>query len=509
MSRESIASDAVQKMADGIAKEIRSFQNGEQEAFSRLYELSKNYVYYTILKNRIPESAAEDIMQEVYLAIYNGAASIQEPQAAMAWIRQVAFHKAMNYFRENKRERPVSGNGTTGNASDQENPTTGNLENVGFENLDQEIEDTRFPVPEALMDDRETQRLLRQTIEELSEDQRKVILAFYYNGCTVSEIAELFEVPEGTVKTNLYRARGKIRTSIENMERTQGIRLHTAALAPALLFLFHTEAQAAEVPAAVSVAVSKTITNVTARATAAAAASMAPQRPQQSPISMEPQQPQQSMASMAPQQPQQSMASMAPQQPQQSMASMAPQQPAQNAMQQWGAGGQMTLPQQMARTAGRKGAFFVGKKLVAGIAAAALVGGAGAGYYVLIRSTPEKTIQQFEDAYNEKDIEAMMECMDGQSRQAYQSVKTLTQLLGVEPQEILDGVLGWGEYLEVVDSDDLLVNIEVQNVDYVSSGFAVAEVVITMGEEQSEDSMELIKEDGNWYLYSETEDFGM
>jgi RNA polymerase sigma factor (sigma-70 family) len=58
--------------------------------------------------------------------------------------------------------------------------------------------------------------LLRELAEALPERYRRVLILFYYEERSVSEVAVLLGIPEGTVKTNLYRARALM---LEQLER--------------------------------------------------------------------------------------------------------------------------------------------------------------------------------------------------------------------------------------------------------------------------------------------------
>ena len=116
-------------------------------------------------------------------------------------------------------------------------------------------------IPESIVQDREKQRLLRDILEtELTEMQKLCILGFYYNGQKQADIARELGIPENTVKTNLSRAKAKMKEGILGIEKRDGIRLHSVA--PFLLLLFTEDVQATAVPLELSQSVLTTVSGV-------------------------------------------------------------------------------------------------------------------------------------------------------------------------------------------------------------------------------------------------------
>lgn len=123
-------------------------------------------------------------------------------------------------------------------------------------------------------------------------------------------------------------------------------------------------------------------------------------------------------------------------------------------------------------------------------------------------STPEKTLEKFETAYNDLDYNTMMECFDSTIRKAYDA-----------GDDLLGGVLGFS-YKSAADmmpflSDAMGIDEEMPTMDLeiidkeeVSETSCLIEVRMTMtqyGETESEtETIEMVKEDGDWYISSDT-----
>ena len=95
-------------------------------------------------------------------------------------------------------------------------------------------------LPEASLDAAETQRLSREILDSLPDDQRAVVGMYYYEELSVREIAEALGVSESAVKSRLLYARRKIEARVRDLEK-KGTKLYGAAPLPFLLFLLRSQ----------------------------------------------------------------------------------------------------------------------------------------------------------------------------------------------------------------------------------------------------------------------------
>ena len=103
-------------------------------------------------------------------------------------------------------------------------------------------------VPHEFVDKEETSRLIMEIINKLSEEKRLVILMYYYQEMSTTEIAETLEMPLATVKYKLLVARREIKEELEKLDRN-GTRLHAALPLTVLTSVFSKAAQDINVPA--------------------------------------------------------------------------------------------------------------------------------------------------------------------------------------------------------------------------------------------------------------------
>ena len=216
-----------------LKQAIIDYRNGSKDAFTTLYEESRNYVYvciYNVIKNCDNEpEVINDLMQDTYVEISRHISQLEKEERFLSWAGSIAIRKCYAYLKKNRKYLLLS----------EEEDT-----------LDKLVEDENL-IPEAIMQDREKRRLLREIIDtKLTPMQRLCVIAYYFNEQKQSEIASELGIPENTVKTNLSRAKAKIREGVLSLEKREGTRLYSVA--PFLLLLLQEELRECMVPASTS-----------------------------------------------------------------------------------------------------------------------------------------------------------------------------------------------------------------------------------------------------------------
>lgn len=209
---------------------IRRAAAGDQEAVTELYNRTYNNAYFTVKALIRDEDTVLDIVQDSYVKAFKNLGQLQEPDKFRAWIKKICHNHAVDYLRKTK---PVM---FSAMSADDEKVV--------------EFEDDRTEnLPEEVIDQKETSRLIREILDSLSDEQRLVVGMFYYEQLSVKEIAEILSLSENTIKSRLNYARKKIEKQVTRLEKEQGIRLHSLAPIPFLLWLFRSQdVQAAGIP---------------------------------------------------------------------------------------------------------------------------------------------------------------------------------------------------------------------------------------------------------------------
>ena len=222
-----------QETADGVAALISRARIGDQEAIAALYEQTYSKVYYTVRSMVRDEDAVLDILQDSYLKAFSNLDRFEGAERFTPWVKQIAANTARDWL---KKKRPLLFSELS----------AGENAEIPAEEL---FEDERAAhLPELVVDQAETKRLIREIIEELPEDQRAAIGMFYYEELSVKEIAAAMGATENAVKSRLLYGRRKIEKKVRELEKS-GTKLYGLAPIPFLLLLFRGQkAYAAETP---------------------------------------------------------------------------------------------------------------------------------------------------------------------------------------------------------------------------------------------------------------------
>jgi RNA polymerase sigma-70 factor (ECF subfamily) len=132
---------------------------------------------------------AEDVTQEVFLRIHRSFDTYDPTRPLSPWVARTTYHACLRRLQAQAR----SGKGASQS-----------------EALDL-LEDSRLPTPEQAAEGQEATALLEQALAEISAQDRALLDLRYREGLSDSEVAEATGMPVNTVKTRIFRARGRLR----------------------------------------------------------------------------------------------------------------------------------------------------------------------------------------------------------------------------------------------------------------------------------------------------------
>src|SRR5690242_18786160 len=166
---------------------IAAVAKGDEAAFERLYEATRAKLFGVVLRILRRQDLAEEVIQEAYVRIWNGAAQFNPALSSpITWMVSVARNRAIDVVRKRSE------------ASIEEEPSAMEV-----------AADSRDPLARREMTE-ELKRLL-ECIGRLEPDRQKLILLAYYNGWSREQLAAKFETPVNTIKTWLRRGMMDIR----------------------------------------------------------------------------------------------------------------------------------------------------------------------------------------------------------------------------------------------------------------------------------------------------------
>lgn len=169
----------------------------DADALKKLYNLYHRLLFGMILSIVKKREEAEDVLQEVFVTIWEKAHTFNEKRGNVySWLVTVTRNKAIDRIRS-------KGYKTQKKASVSIDEPDFTLEGDKFDPLETTIYSNRA-------------ELVKNALDEIPENQREVLKIAYYRGMTQSEISEHLEIPLGTVKTRTRQGMIKLKNILES-----------------------------------------------------------------------------------------------------------------------------------------------------------------------------------------------------------------------------------------------------------------------------------------------------
>ncbi len=197
---------------------IELAQNGNKSSFEFVYQETFSFVWYraSVIMNYNQEATA-DIVQEAYIVCYQRLSSLENIDAFYSWMSSIIYYLCMQYFRKQKREIFLEDYDSTWAESDI-------------------FSDSQIN-PELSAEDNATKEIVKELIKTLPEIQRLTLIAYYFDGLKIEQIAHTMDCPASTVKSRLNYARNTLKSAIETIEKTHGYRIHVISF-PIMYYAF-------------------------------------------------------------------------------------------------------------------------------------------------------------------------------------------------------------------------------------------------------------------------------
>jgi RNA polymerase sigma-70 factor (ECF subfamily) len=176
---------------------IQRCLNNEPSAFRELIERYKNQIFTIILRIVQNPSDAEDIAQEAFIKAFENLSSYDPTYPFITWLFKIAHNTSIDFIRARKPEA-VSIN-------DDDNPI--------------DLAEPGHPIGGA-MESVLQQALLEKLLAAIPPLYREALVLRHKDGLDVNEIAEVLQIPEGTAKIRLFRAREMLRKKLAEAEST-------------------------------------------------------------------------------------------------------------------------------------------------------------------------------------------------------------------------------------------------------------------------------------------------
>jgi RNA polymerase sigma-70 factor (ECF subfamily) len=175
---------------------IRRCQGGDELAWERLIRSQQGRVYALCCHYTRDRTEAYDLAQEVFIRVYRRLGALEDADRFLPWLMRIVRNAAIDHSRRRKARPPA--------------------QDVPAEEMWSLSDEAAGPAESAEM--RSDQRLIHRALQLIGAKHREVLLLHEIQGLALEEVAQLLELPVGTVKSRSSRARRELAEAVLSLE---------------------------------------------------------------------------------------------------------------------------------------------------------------------------------------------------------------------------------------------------------------------------------------------------
>ncbi len=172
---------------------IRLTLDGQTEAFGHLIRKYQDRLFNGMVHILRNEPEAEDVVQDAFVLAFTKLESFKGKSAFFTWLYRIAYNVAITRIRRRKSTVSIEGKDETGRLDFPDNG----------------------PSPADRLEQHEQADQLMQALGRLSEEHRSILVLREMDELDYDAISEILELPIGTVRSRLHRARAQLREQLE------------------------------------------------------------------------------------------------------------------------------------------------------------------------------------------------------------------------------------------------------------------------------------------------------
>ncbi len=189
-------------MSDLEPSLLRRLKDRDERAFRELIEAHRDRVYNISFRMLGSRAEAEDVAQEVFIAVFKTIETFRGDSKFSTWLYRVAVNHCKNRIkylaRRHDRDRDELDENTNG-----QHGAVGAIGGPGPR------------APDHALEAHQMETLIQEAIAELDEEQRIVVVLRDIEDLSIEEICKITDLPDGTVKSRLHRARLVLRKKLQ------------------------------------------------------------------------------------------------------------------------------------------------------------------------------------------------------------------------------------------------------------------------------------------------------
>lgn len=179
--------------------DIKAIQKGDRQAFEYFVNQTHESVYRLLFRFVQNKDDAEDLVQEVYLEVYNSIYKFKGKSSIKTWLYRISVNKALNFIKKAKKHK---------------NQLTIEPGNQDEENPQIQVEADRKSEAGFHLENRELYHALNAAMNKLPERQRTAFVLHNHEGQSYQTIAEILNTSLSSVESLIFRARVNLKQDL-------------------------------------------------------------------------------------------------------------------------------------------------------------------------------------------------------------------------------------------------------------------------------------------------------
>jgi len=172
---------------------VRKAQEGDTRAFAELVLAHQQFAFHVALRALNNSQDAEDVVQDAFVKVWKSLKSFRQDSRFRTWLYRIVMNLCYNQLPKLRKD----------------------INTLDPDSIHLELMDTNLNMdPIIRLEGKETLTFIQQQIKSLPDQYRIMLLLRYQQGCSYAEISEILDVPLGTVKTGIFRARERLKDSV-------------------------------------------------------------------------------------------------------------------------------------------------------------------------------------------------------------------------------------------------------------------------------------------------------
>ena len=172
---------------------LQSHMDGDPRALESLIRRHSGELHGFLTRFLGSSAAADDVFQETFLQVHLSAESFDAERQFKPWLYTIAANKARDFHRKRKRRAMVSLSTPVSESTGGETPLSSMIEASG-------------PSPDAPVEAQDEASAVKAVVDELPDHHREILSLSFFQRMSYQQMAEVLQIPLGTVKSRLHSA---------------------------------------------------------------------------------------------------------------------------------------------------------------------------------------------------------------------------------------------------------------------------------------------------------------